>query len=180
MSYTCSNALTTRYRLRFEASNPINEAICTVPTANAFITNVVEDIMEIDGLDLGQEGTVETAEWDRKTKVPDGIKVLADVPITFRVRDTSMLPTLPFHFFTMWSRFAHGLCRTMYLEVTDRAWNTLWVYKWTGVTMQGHPKEAAKKLASPEITTFSIVLLPQTIELIDGANLAVLVPSFTP
>lgn len=169
----CQNAILTRYRIRFEDE--------CVPAGMVEVSNplkIWQAFTKVGNLALGDEGSVEVPEWDRKVKVADGIRVVNEVPMAFRVN--SIAPGSEFAYIMEWTDKRAEICRTLYVDVCDRAWTPLWIWKFVGCQMMGLPKEEDKELGANKIAIWNFSLTPYDVSLLAGDGATVLVKPTKP
>ncbi len=164
----CDNALMTRYQVRFEEECAPVGFIETVSP-----TKIWKEFTKVGGLALGDEGTIEVPEWDRKVKISDGIRVVEPVPLSFRVDKKA--PGTAFAMVMEWADKRHDVCRTLYVDRCDRAWNPLWTWKFSGCQMLSLPKEEDQELGATKLAIWSFSLTPYDVTLLDGDGTTVLV-----
>lgn len=120
----------------------------------------IQDIIAINGLDLGKEGTIEVPEWDRNVQISDGKKKLSDLGVKFRINEGS--DTFKF-FLDMWKDRANAEV-DIDIIITKRNWEELYRYKATGCEMLGF-KGDDQELGSPKLGINELVFAPYDMDI---------------
>lgn len=128
----CNNALMIRYRVRLTPGCNVNPALLPlVPTG------AIANITRVTGISLGEEGEIEVPEWDRKSKISDGKRVLPVLGLQFRIDGN--LNT--FNFFSNWFRYRNDSFFNINVEITRRDWSVLHTYEYLDTEMRSFVQE---------------------------------------
>lgn len=131
-----------------DANNPTTEFsniqnVYVINGINAFTTVnqrvPIHDIVSIGNeMTAGELNSIEVPVGDRKAKTTDGIRNLPDLDMVLKI-DRSINPSSPtkttIHFFADWWRNRNLWDFNFYIMITNKAYQHLYGYKYSGVTL---------------------------------------------
>lgn len=166
----CRNALLVRYKVRVEEEAP-TPAGCIPADPSVWW----KDITKVTGLGLGEEGEVDVPEWDRKVKVSDGKRDIKAMSMQMKI----MSDLTAFNFFLSWYQFRADACRGVYIDICDRAWNTIFTFKYTGVEMRGFNMED-QELGQTKLGYVDMMFSPYDVLMLDPLGNVIFQPPAIP
>ena len=122
----------------------------------------IPDVVNVEGLGLGEEGTVEAPEPDRKVDISDGVTKLD--PITLTINKKRNLKA--FQYFLDWHAKRATDFRDVSIVILDKLrTEELHRYFYSECEIKSW-KEETQEQASPKIGAIMVILLPYDVELI--------------
>lgn len=140
----CSNALLARYAVRID-----NSPFRLVP---------IKQATKIDGLSLGQDGTVSITERDKIVEIPDGRKKLLPFAIELRV-DSSVMFRVVENFFMDWWNNRNKRTHTIMVDICNRAYFPYYTWYLEHCSIQDLAM-TDMELGTPKLALFTMSFQP--------------------
>lgn len=161
----CTNALMLRYQVTIkDGTCPSTGNGLTAVNAIAAV-GFISGITKVNGLDLGEEGTIEVPDWETKYTVSDGKRTLPQLEIQYRI-DADLI-----NFKLMSALFNNRAQVSADIEVliTKRDWTPLYIYKYISCQMRKHSQEGME-LGSAKLGYIDTLWSPSDVQLLDCAH----------
>lgn len=147
----CNNALLGRYKVYVDigcgadkTASPYKEMVALISantdgvTTNGTTTNGwIYHVTKVSGLGLGEEGTMEVPDWLKKTVQADGKRNIPQLGLQFKYMSDRKTFTLMAAMFNQRATIKYDF----QIHVTDKAFNSLYYYEYTGCEMLAFNQE---------------------------------------
>jgi activator of HSP90 ATPase len=161
----CNNAVMIRYQVKISPGQcNLATDFATQIAANT-TNNNVQTITKVNGLDLGEEGTIEVPDWEVKATISDGKRTLPQLEMQYRV-DADLRA---FNLFTWMFQNRAALTADIQIFICKRDWSVLYSYKYLDCQLRKHGQEG-QELGQTKLGLIDTMFSPYDVQLLDASG----------
>ena len=161
----CNNALMLRYQVTMVNSTECSSGLAGTAALTALGTGIISGITKVNGLDLGEEGTIEVPDWETKYTVSDGKRTLPQLELQYRIDGNLEVFKAMAGLYNARAQVSADITVT----VTKRDWTPLYKYKYISCQMRKHSQEGME-LGSAKLGYVDTLWSPSDVQLLDCAS----------